>query len=103
MFQSNISIKIFLKVVLLNIFFFFNIVHSTDVFIDDTNFCNEEGQNNWHEKCESKCCCDRDILKYTNYFQTFSFLQSVRNLKSTSVFKNKLIEAKSQSPPKYLF
>ena len=95
--------KFFVQIILLNLFFSFNIVHSADAIIDDLNICDDKDQNNWFEICESKCCCDRDLLKNENYFKSYIFLQLNRNVKSRLSVKNKLIEENSQSPPKSLF
>ena len=95
--------KFFVQLILLNLFFSFNVVHSTDTLIDDLNICDSEDQNNRFEICESKCCCDRDLLKNANYLESYIFLQLNRNAKGRLNVKNKLIEENSQSPPKSLF
>ena len=95
--------KLFVKLILLNLFFSFNILHSADAVIDDLNICDGEDQNNWMEVCELKCCCDRDLLENANYFESYIFLQLNRNVKSRLSVKTKLIEENSQSPPKSLF
>ena len=95
----NLFSKIFRSLIILFfILFTFSIFNVDSYILGQNNICTSE-KNDFDEKCENNCLCDRDQLIHAKDSRKSFLNKSQINNHKTFLTKTKPIEEKANSPP----